>query len=292
MKTFWLVEDKLHEDEFYQRMSDAFAKRGIEYAFVDYLPSEGRRALGEILKKNTDKMIVPHGCIQYIQWFLSTIGKDPMGDFPLVEHAAFFHSRHLDFDYYSSYWGKYLLNQRNVITTYAELKRKKDFFYDILGEADTIFVRPNSNDKVFTGKSFYKEEFDTEIRRMGYSFEPEFDPHMKVVVAAPKNVVKEWRFAVINKKVVTSSLYNVNGFHEEQTGCSNPVAASLAEEIASNIWQPDDIYALDICETKSGEVAMLEIGSLNSAGWYAMDCGAIMDAMEKWREDYEADMRM
>ena len=127
---------------------------------------------------------------------------------------------------------------------------------------------------------------------MGFNFEQSFDPHMKVVVAAPKNVVKEWRFAVVNKKIVTATLYNVNGLHNEQEGCTNAHASNMADEIANHSWQPDDVYALDICETKSGEVAMLEIGSLNSAGWYQMDCGAIIDAMEGWREKYEKEMRV
>ena len=289
MKTFWLIENMLHEEEFYTRMTAALQKRGIEYALVDFIPSEGKTQLERIMAKNTGKMFIPYGCIQFIDWYskLKLIGVSPT-----VESAVFFDLKKLAFDYYSSYWGHYLLNQRNVITTYAELERRKDFFYEILGEADTIFVRPNSNDKVFTGRKFYKEEFDVEIRRMGYSIEPNFDPHMKVVVAAPKNVVKEWRFAVVNKKVVTATLYNVNGLHEEESGCTNIHASNMADEIANHSWQPDDVYALDICETKSGEVAMLEIGSLNSAGWYQMDCGAIIDAMEGWREKYEKEMRV
>lgn len=288
MNTFWLIEKTLHEDEFYERMFSALKERNVAYAGIDYMPSDGKRGITSIIKQNAGKLFVPYGCIQYVKWFCDTVGS---GDIPFVEAAAFFDLKKLAFDYYSSYWGKYLLNQRNVMTTYAELKRKPDFFYEILGEDDTIFVRPVSNDKVFTGRKFYREEFAIEVRRMGYSFEPDFDPHMKVVVAAPRNVIKEWRFAVVNKKVVASTLYNVNGLHEEKEGCENEEAVKLAEMIAADPWQPDDVYALDICETKGKEVAMLEIGSLNSAGWYQMNCGAIVDAIELWRDGYEKDMK-
>lgn len=283
MKTLWLVENLLHDDEFYDRFRKACSDQGIEHKEVDFIPTDGQRKIKKIISENPDKLIIPYGCIEYLKWYCRDICKE----FPNVTSGAFFDLKRLAFEYHSSYWGKYLLNQRSVITTYAELIRRKDFFYEILGEANTIFVRPNSNDKVFTGKVIYKEEFEKSMKYMGHSIAVDMDPHLMVVVAAPKNVVKEWRFIISNKKVITSSLYNVNGLHDEKAGCDNDKANELAQEISQHSWQPDDIYALDLCETKGGEIAMLEIGSMNSAGWYAMDCDKIISAVEEWKNNYE-----
>lgn len=289
MKTFWLIERMLHEDEFYARLSAALKARDIEFKEVDFIPTDGQKNISRILKANPEHLFVPYGCIEYLKWFTRSVGT---ADVPMVESASFFNLKRLAFDYYSSYWGSFMLNQRNVITTFAELIRKVDFFYEILGEDDTIFVRPVSNDKVFTGKAVYREEFAKFVKYMGHNVEMTYDPHMPVVVAAPQNVVKEWRFAVINKKVVASTLYNVNGLHEEKEGCENETAAAMAQYIAADEWQPDDVYVMDICQTKTGEVAMLEIGSLNSAGLYAMNLQPIVDGIEAWKEKYVAEHKV
>lgn len=285
MKTLWLIEDKLHEDEFYKNIQNSLISKNIDFKMVDFIGSYNyQNKIKEMVFNRPMDFVIPYGCIDYVKWFVRDVVSHP--DLTLMTSGAFFDLKKLSFEYYSSYWGKYMLNQDNVITTYSELIRRKDFFYKILGEQNAIFVRPVSNDKVFTGRLIYREMFDKDIRNMGCSVEQNFSKNMMVVVAAPINVEKEWRFAIINKKVVASTLYNVKGLHNEQEGCDNADVIALANEIASDEWQPDDIYALDICITKGGGVKMLEIGSLNSAGWYKMDVGNIIDGFESWKTNY------
>lgn len=289
MKTFWLIENKLHEDEYYDRMHDALMQRGIDYALIDFNHSYSNqhKIRDMVFERHTD-FVVPNGCIDYLKWFVADVVNHP--DLIGFTSGAFFNLKKLSFEHYSSYWGEFMLNQDNVMTTYAELIRRKEFFYKILGgDQKAIFVRPVSNDKIFTGRLIYDDMFDKDIRNMGCSVEQNYPKDMMVVIAAPINVQKEWRFAVVNGKIVASTLYNVKGLHEEKEGCDNPEAVELATKIAAHPWQPDDVYVLDICETKHGNIRMMEIGSLNSAGWYQMDVGSIIDGLEAWKGKYEGE---
>lgn len=287
-QTNWFIEKALHEEEFYERFRKEADKRGIGYTEVEYIPFRGNVQYLKGLvssRANSQTILFPYGCIEFMKWFCN-IGIRDSDRINTGVNGSFFDLRRMSFEVYSSYWGQYLLNQQNVITTYAEFVRKRDFFYDILGSANTVFVRPVSNDKVFTGRVIYKDTFDQDVERMGHNVKIDYDPTMLIVVAAPRNVLKEWRFMVCENKVVTGSLYNVGGFHEEAPGCDNEKAVALAEMIAADPWQPQEAYVLDICETPDGGVHMLEIGSLNSAGWYQMDIGAILDALEAWKTRY------
>lgn len=293
MKTFWLVEEKLYDDEFYIRLYDALDRNNISYKAVDYYCNiNGQRDIVDFMIKNhEDYLFMPYGCIQYIDWFKKVVSDCSPNT--QINSALFFDLGKLSFPTYSSYWGKYLLNQNVVMTTYGELIRRKSFFYSLFGgDQKAIFVRPASNDKIFTGRLFYEENFDKDVRHMGYSIEQDFPKDMLVVVGEPFNIKNEWRFLIINGEVITSSLYNVNGLNEEKAGCDVVEAVQMAEKVASDPWQPDDIYVLDICETKGNNIYTLEIGSINSAGWYSMDLDKVVCGIEKWKYKYLSEQEL
>lgn len=284
MKTLWLIEKDLYEEEREARIKKALVDNGVQFKMVSFYGDGGMSSIERILKEASDTIVFPYGCIQFIKW-IANANKTVKADL-----ALFVDWKKFSYLYYSAYWGKYLLNQRCVATSYAELIRQKDFFFSIMGAQDAIFVRPVGNDKTFTGRLLYKESFDTEILRLGHNFIVGFDPHLEVVVAEPVNVVKEWRFAIINGEVISSTLYNINGMTpENQPECDNERVMALAAEVAKDPWQPEDCYVLDICETKGGDIKVLEMGGINCASWYGMDYQKIVAGIEKWKAKYETE---
>ncbi len=280
MKTHWILEKDLKEDTFVLDFKNALEERNIGLSTCSYIQLGEPERLKAKIQENKDKFIVPFGSIELCKFFKRY--NQSLAPNDRVTMGLFFDLDKLSYLEYSSYWGKYLLNGDAVVTTYAELIRRKDFFYDILGENNAIFIRPVHNDKVFTGRVIYKEEFDLEIQRMGHNFIVGFSPSMQVVISRPKNVHQEWRLAIVNRKIVASTLYYTNQF-EDHRQLHDDKVIELANQVLKEEWQPDDVYVLDLCTTKAGNVYVLEIGSLNSAGWYAMDCGAIIDGIENWK---------
>ena len=161
---------------------------------------------------------------------------------------------------------QYLLNENYVMLPYGELLRRKEFLYNTLGEDDCVFIRPNSGNKTFTGKLVKKEYFEKDVDNFNFYG---IESSGLCIVASPKNITHEWRFICVNKKVVTGSLYSLNGVSSLSLN-SDQLAMDLAQKVAMS-YEPDSVWAIDICKTKAGEYKLLEIGCFSSAGLYACD---------------------
>ena len=103
------------------------------------------------------------------------------------------------------------------------------------------------------------------------------------MVAPEKKITKEFRFVVSGGKILTGCQYIEN----DELECSEKVddaAYGLAKEIAG-VWQPDELYTLDICkyETDFGadDYALLELNSFSSSAFYLCDYDKIAGEVNK-----------
>lgn len=174
--------------------------------------------------------------------------------------------RNYDCSRYYAYLGKYLLNGRYAMVPFAELERNRGFLFGALGCEDAVFVRPDGGDKRFTGQLLYLESFDRDYERMG-AYDVSADT--LVVVSEPRNLTGEWRFVVVEGKVVAGSAY------KKSDEVIPDAARALADEVAQE-YEPDKCWTLDVCRTKEGEYFLLEIGSFSCAGLYRCDVEPIV----------------
>lgn len=179
--------------------------------------------------------------------------------------GVFYSPTAYDCTQYYPVFGKYLLNSTYIMLSYGELVRQKEFLYDTLGQDGTIFVRPNSGGKVFTGELIYKEKFEEKISHLGYG---EVKASELVIASEPRNLLHEWRLVVRGTEIVASSLYKRNHLHVTEEGCPEELKKYVVENILP-LYSPDPLWILDMCETSSGYY-VLEIGCLSCAGLY--DC--------------------
>lgn len=173
----------------------------------------------------------------------------------------------------------YLLNQNHLFLPYGELLLKKDFLFNTLGNSDCIFVRPNTGYKLFTGKVLYKETYEKDIDKMGFY---DVQPEDMCVIAEPVNIYQEYRFFVVDKQVVTGSLYKEN----DETKYSKEVDSKYydyASEVA-DVYQPEVCFVLDIAITTDGEIKLLELNSFSCSGLYECDTNKIVEAANKVAE--------
>lgn len=108
-----------------------------------------------------------------------------------------------DFNVYKNYYKDNLLNYDSKIFKFNDEWNWNNEEY---------FIRPTLDTKVFTGKPFDKEEW---IKFREYSLNnghtTTLNEDTLIQVSTVKNIQKEFRFFIVNGKIVTGSLYK-NGY--------------------------------------------------------------------------------
>jgi hypothetical protein len=171
---------------------------------------------------------------------------------------------------YYPYWGKDLVQQRYAFYPFAEVVRLKDELYEMFGVNNRMFIRPDSNDKTFTGAVIEKDYYKVwEKNARTYNTKDD----TLCVVSRPEVIKKEFRMIVANGKVITGSLYSEGGLLTE-----NGFPKAAADLIEASKWHPHPLYVADVALTDDG-FKLMEIGPINGAGIYKCDVVPILKAV-------------
>jgi hypothetical protein len=266
MKTNWILEDNIFEEDFVTEMIDEICKQDMNVDIVltnasfwnkkDFLDCYGE-----------DECVVCYGSLQFIKQVRNKTSWIP-GHFCTLENYSCTH-------YYPAF-SDYLLAEKYIMLPFGELDRQKEFLYETLGDNDCIFIRPNRGDKIFTGTVVKKETWEKDIELLGFY---DVEPYDLCIVSEPQNIEKEWRLVVADTKVITGSEYSPN----EKKDVPKEVI-DLGNEICSIDYKPDSVWTMDICQLQNGELKLLEIGSFSCAGLYRCDVEIIVREVSKIAE--------
>lgn len=179
-------------------------------------------------------------------------------------------------NYYAAF-GSGLLNNRYTILPYGDLLRCEDDLYRSFGLDNSLFIRPNRGNKVFTGQLLRKENFYRDIAdgHLGYHT---IDPWELCVVSPPRNVTSEWRFVVVDNKIITGSQYMRDG-----KLIDNPVECGEFEMTLAGCllmaadYSPHRVWVLDVCRAGGvGNPRVLEVNSFSCSGLYGCNTDKIV----------------
>jgi hypothetical protein len=106
--------------------------------------------------------------------------------------------------------------------------------------------------KLFTGRCVYQDDFAAALAPARY------DPFTLVVVAAPRDIAKEWRLVVAEGRVVGASQYAVAGGKCLAPGCPQAVRDYAEAMLAEVGGRPDPAFLLDVCEA-DGQLWLVEV---------------------------------
>lgn len=143
---------------------------------------------------------------------------------------------------------------------------------------DRFFIKPNSDNKEFAGTVMSVGEFGAwhaEMMSIGYLDTDDFD----VVLSPMKELGCEWRVVVVDGKIVTSSLYKQYQTVRPERHILPEVAALVMEAHARFV--PAPVYVIDIAQVGDA-YKIIEYNTFNSAGFYAGDVPAIIDAISAY----------
>jgi hypothetical protein len=178
---------------------------------------------------------------------------------------------------YSKYLGEHWLNFNSRYVPFWMLKkeygRQKELFNEFGG---SMFVKPNSGYKLFTGLVLTPKNIDLEVSCMNIS-----DDEL-VICSEEQNLYEtEYRLFVVDRKIVTQASYSWND--ETETNYVPLKVSFLAEEIIKNIDM--DNYTIDFCqkwEDRDYVPKVVEINCIHTSGTYNCDLKKLLTSMHDY----------
>jgi hypothetical protein len=175
---------------------------------------------------------------------------------------------------YLEKWGNKMLNEDALIMTLEEFAGKN------LNPQSEWFIRPNEDNKAFSGMTLYFEQFMNFFEIVKNSSNPHLNSQKDIAVSTPKTITTEWRSFIVNGKIISTSRY----LHEGKfLTSSNAVPPSLIDFIEKVIRQysPHDIFAIDIA-LSGEEYRIIECNCFNGTGFYDHNIPAIIRAVNNY----------
>lgn len=266
----WVLEKNVFAEVCFDEMVAHFEEHGIPYHVVSVIPM-----LHEIEGRVPN---IAGPCVVY-----GSIGAQKLAKRYGWSPGSFYDPDTFNYETYRDKLGDLLLNPDAVKLPISRLPKH----IDDRGLMETeIFIKPNGDTKEFAGEVMLGEKFTPWYRGMiesGYLDGNDFD----IVVASKKKLGCEWRVAVVDGKIIESSLYR----QWQRVMPERHILPEVEEIImqAHARFVPAPAYIVDVAQLydDNGEYTfkVIEYNTLNSAGFYAMSPGPIIDAINVMLEN-------
>lgn len=256
----WVLQENLFDEQGFRDALDVFERFQIPYSLHKVIPF-----VGELLPDiDPDDNVICMG-----SYSMRHIAKKK-GWYPGV-----FDLESVNFNEQMKHWGTHMLNADAVVSRFADAKI-------ITGRA---FLRPIEDSKVFAGKVFTDQElteWQHSIITMGDDYGSSMNGGTLIQVCPIKEIYAEYRYWIVDRKIATKSMYKrgdtVHYSSDVDKRFDNFVYGLCCSY--SRDWQPHDAYVIDVCETPDG-IKIVEINTLNSAGFYAANMIDLIVALEE-----------
>jgi hypothetical protein len=278
MHPIWLIEAGVYREEAALLLAEV-RRQGIT---GDIVPHTALKAGADLAIGG--EAVPPDGCV---------IG---YGTFPFARQiqlhydwspGAWCDPTALDCSTYFAYFGKYLLNQHYTIMPGVEAIRQSNWLFSVFGRGEEVFARPSGCHKLFVGRCIDCDSFASALSPSRY------DPATQVVIAAPKEIGREWRLVIIGDRIVAGSQYAVGGAKSVAQGCPVEVRDFVAEMLRAVSWRPDPIFMIDVCES-DGKLWLVELNGFSCSWLYQCNLAEVVQraselAAQQWASYREAD---
>lgn len=252
---FWVLQKNLYNEDAFAKLLAQLRAHNTPYALVDVIP----------FSEETVEECNPEGPV-YV------CGSTSMAK--VARNKGWvpgYFEDNLNYELTLAHYGEHMLNADAVVGTMTELAHRWDRF----------FIRPVLDTKQFAGQVMEWDNFVywrdqlTKMEKLESSY-MSLTASDRVVMAPLKPISAEYRFYVVDGRVVTGSLYRVG----PQVICSTVVPEHIEAYAQARVdqWQPSRAFVIDIADTSEG-LKVIEINAINSSGFYACDMGKYVAAI-------------
>lgn len=256
---FWVLQKNLFNEGAFEELLRQLELQNTSYQIVNIIP----------FAHEMEPDVNPEGLVM-------TLGATSMSKIAKKKgwKPGYF-DENLRYDNLLSEYDGYMLNRGAVVSSLRAAPKCWD----------TFFIRPNNDNKLFSGMVMSWEEFEDWRKNIialdGESSITSMTADDLIVMASLKDIFAEYRFYVVDGKVITGSMYKRSNrvYYVNITEHSDPELWQFAQKMVDR-WSPNRAFALDIALTENG-YSVIEINAINSAGFYACDMGKFINAINE-----------
>lgn len=242
--------------------------RGAPTPFIDEAQKRGHKIYGlrdSIIPKAIDLtgvVISEHTIVRGSHGFVNYVQKE-LNPLP----GGFLHPTNFQLATYAPILGEWCLNNDFFIIEYGVFVHNRYEF-------GRVFVKPLDEMKKFSGIVLESRQDLEQAHRLKYGKFLPIPETTKMIVSPAKEIDAEFRIIVVDGKPITGSTYDI-------TKPNVPDDVMETAETVAKIWNPADVYVVDIAQTSHGN-KVIEYNQFSTSAIYACDQGKIVDALENY----------
>jgi hypothetical protein len=248
----WVIQDGLFNETGFHDLTSVLETLELPHTLVKVIPFSHELEP----KPEVENPIVVMGSTTLVK-IAKSYGWGPGGWF----------NENFTFEKWREHWGNHLLNADSKVCRFEDINL-----------TECSFIRPVDDLKSFSGMLVYPAEFAEWQQKICRYDDGTITKDTLVTVAKPKIIRTEFRFFVVKGKVITGSIYKIGSMVLSDANvdqCFYDWAQARVDE-----WQPDDAFVIDLANTPNG-IKIVEINNLNSAGFYKINVGKLVAAIEE-----------
>jgi hypothetical protein len=230
----------------------------------------------------------PHTCVGVIPFSKEISHQDgeltgtdyiPYGStlFTMLTYDLGWKGLYFDLDRFN--YTSFLENRDDMLNSNVmEITEAIEFLSGLPKDSDW-FVRPSEDLKLFTGMvdtaenivDWFKDAMECESSG-SYKIEKGTD----VVVSDPRNIQAEWRYFIVDGKIVSGSMYRYEGRLYKQRVTEQDILDE-AQTFADK-WLPHQNVVMDLALVDD-KLKVIEFNCINSSGFYDNDIESVITAL-------------
>lgn len=203
--------------------------------------------------------------------------------------GAYYHATRFNCSYYQNRLPLDLLgNGEGIYLPFGDFERRAESIYRLFG-VSRLFIRPDAGSKSFTGVSISLDDLNYELNSLRRLTSVTNDT--LVLISPHQEVTNEYRFYIVNGKVITASSYRING-EDVDDAPIDVDCMEVASRIAESSWQIDLAYTCDV-GLFDGKPKVVELNAFSTSGLYRCDAVALFKAVaEVALREYEGELSL
>lgn len=249
---FWIIQDDLFHENGRDVLINTLEQFEIPYQIVKIIPFSHELIPNIAQTEN----IITNGSI-LLSKIANERGWNPGG----------FLNDNFDYEVWYPYFKDHLLNKDSIFTTIKDADPQLNEF----------FIRPILDSKSFNGQIMTKDEFNIWKIDIINGKDNWLNGDIGILYSPTKYIGQEHRHYIVDKKVITSSRYKLNG-RANYTNQVDQYIIDFAERMAA-IYQPARAFVLDTYIIDN-EIGIVELGCICNAGFYQADVQKLVIALD------------
>ena len=265
----WLIQ-KMKNESAFDEIIRLLNKYEIDYQIVKALSFSNKIVNPDTVLSGQDISEIPELKINSKQKIF-TIGSYTLAKIAKEKNwtPGSFINDNFDLKSWKNGWGENnLLNGNALIDTVENISSI---------DMPKFFARPLHDTKSFSGTVFDKEEFLYWREQLLNTNSQELNKDTEIVISPLKDIYYEVRCFVIDKKIVTQSIYKRGNYVVYDPLVSQDILDWTQSMIDK--WVPDRAFVMDVAQTPDG-FKIIEVNNISSSGFYACDLNKIIIGIE------------